>query len=150
MNTRAGLRPTKIWIYCCYPALACLLGAMNALAQNPSVVGQWGSLTPWPSVSIHTHVLNTGQIVFWDYVDAPRTWDPVTTAFGVLPLVGHNPFCGGHCILADGRLLAVGGHVEPGVGLPNASIYDPFLNTWTQQARMNTNRWYPTCTFLSN
>ena len=144
------LCPTKNSIHCSLLALACLASAMSALAQNPAVVGQWGPLTPWPSVSIHTHVLHTGKVLFWDYVDAPRTWNPVTGAFGVLPLVGHNPFCGGHVALADGRIFTAGGHVVPGVGMPNAAIYDPFLNTWTQQALMNDKRWYPTSTLLAN
>src|ERR1051325_8258085 len=131
--------------------LAIAGGGMTALGvTDPALVGQWSTLVSWPSVSIHTHMLPTGKVLFWDYVDAPRSWDPVTEVFGVLPLAGHNPFCGGHAFLADGRLLEVGGHVEPGVGLPNASIYDPFVNTWTQQALMNTNRWYPTATFLAN
>jgi hypothetical protein len=47
-------------------------------------------------------------------------------------------------------LLVAGGHVEPYIGLPYATIYNPFQNTWTRVPNMNDARWYPTNTTLAN
>jgi hypothetical protein len=43
-----------------------------------------------------------------------------------------------------------GGHIQNGVGLPEASTYDPFANIWTSVPDMNAGRWYPTTTTLAN
>lgn len=47
-------------------------------------------------------------------------------------------------------MLVTGGHVVDSVGLPYASIYDPFEDSWTQLANMNAGRWYPSQTTLAN
>ena len=80
----------------------------------------------------------------------PRTWDPatetITNAYpqpGSLALPGYDLFCTGHSFLADGRLFVAGGHITNPVGLPNASIYDPFQNVWTRLPDMIAGRWYP-------
>lgn len=54
-----------------------------------------------------------------------------------------NLFCGGHCFLADGRLLAVGGHWVDSVGLDQACVYDYKSNSFTALPAMNKGRWYP-------
>ena len=59
-------------------------------------------------------------------------------------------FCTGHAFLADGRLFVAGGHIQNGVGLPRASLYNPFSNTWAAAPDMNAGRWYPTVTTLAN
>lgn len=66
-------------------------------------------------------------------------------------------FCADVAMLADGRIMAVGGtayYSEPGSnligyglteleGLKNSRVYNPNNNMWTQAADMNFGRWYP-------
>src|SRR5262249_40178146 len=63
---------------------------------------------------------------------------------------GFNISCSGHTILNNGQIFVAGGHIDIEVGLPNAAIYDPASNSWTQLPNMNDGRWYPTATSLSN
>jgi galactose oxidase len=62
----------------------------------------------------------------------PQSWDPANpSVVSTLARPGWNTFCTGRSLLADGRLFVAGGHIENLVGLANASIYNPFDNTWT-------------------
>ena len=80
----------------------------------------------------------------------PRRWDPADQNLTTLAKPGYDLFCSGHAFLADGRLFVAGGHIQNGVGLPNASLYNPFSNTWAAAPDMNAGRWYPTVTTLAN
>ena len=122
----------------------------RAAAQDARTLGQWSSVQQWPVVSVHSHLLPTGQVMFYPYSDDVHLWDPATGNIFRGPLAGYNLFCTGHSFLADGRLLVTGGHISNEVGLPNTSIYDPFSNTWTRLPEMNAGRWYPTNTTLAN
>ena len=143
----------------------------------PATAGAWSEVTEWPLVAIHTHLLPTGEVMFWDRHDVsdgdpranadereshggageerlgiivPRLWDPVT---GEITLAAEPPFdlfCSGHTFLADGRLLVAGGHVVDNVGLADAAIYDPFDDAWTDLPDMAAARWYPTATTLAD
>ena len=141
-------------------ALAFALGAPVLLSSvpagaQPSQVGQWTTLTQLPFFPVHDHLLPTGKVMIWPG-DAgisgndPRLWDPATQAVTTLPKPGYDLFCTGHAFLADGRLFVAGGHIQNGVGLSKASLYDPFANTWTATPDMNAGRWYPTVTALAN
>jgi len=77
-------------------------------------------------------------------------WDPATGTSTDAPLSPYNIYCSSHVFLADGELLITGGHASSGVGLPDATTYNPFTNTWTLLPDMNTARWYPTSTILGN
>ena len=123
--------------------------APNSHAQ-PDLVGQWGAVQNWPIVSVHSVLLPTGKVMFYPYGDDPYLWDPANSSVTQLPRVGYNIFCTGHSILADGRVLITGGHIENNRGLNDASYYDPFANTWTRLPDMNDGRWYPTSTVLPN
>lgn len=66
-------------------------------------------------------------------------------------------FCGGHTLLADGRIFvgggAFGGTGDAQSGSPFAEIFDPrqYTNStrgWTKVDSMPSNRWYPTCTTM--
>ncbi|MEA2451477.1 MAG: hypothetical protein QOG04_187 [Actinomycetota bacterium] len=66
-------------------------------------------------------------------------------------------FCADVVQLPDGRILAIGGtqyYTEGGAveleGLPNARIFDPETNTWTQTGSMNYGRWYPSTVTLAD
>ena len=119
-------------------------------AQDPSIVGQWSAVQPLPIVAVHAHVLPTGKVLFYPYVDDPRLWDPATGTITSAAQAGYDIFCTGHSFLADGRLLVTGGHIANNVGEPKASIYDPAANSWTRLPDMNAGRWYPSNTTLAN
>jgi len=132
--------------------------------DTPSLSGKWEPVMTWPTVPIHAHLLPTGKVIFWDRHDHtkgwdgdPRLWDPATATFSAVPLPGYDAFCGGHSLMADGRLLVTGGHVpmppalvDSGAGENKASIYDPVKNAWTRLPDMNAGRWYPSNLTLAN
>jgi hypothetical protein len=122
-------------------------------------VGHWGDLIPSQVVPIHAHLLPTGQVMYWDRHDqnagwdgAPRLWHPAsdTITRTAMPEPEYDIFCAGHSFLEDGRLLVTGGHIQDLVGEDEASIYDPFTDTWETQPKMNAGRWYPSNVTLSN
>ncbi len=74
-------------------------------------------------------------------------------------------FCADLEMLADGRIMAVGGtdyYFEPGIdgpialglseleGIKNARIFDPANNSWSKTGDMKNGRWYPSLTTLAN
>ena len=142
------------------PALSVFLLVVSALAfqapaqspEDPALVGQWSPVIDWPVVSVHTHLLPTGDVLFWAYDDSDGfyRWDPATEAVTVAADPVRNVFCSGHSFLPDGSLLISGGHVRDDIGLRSASIYDPFLDSWTNIPDMNAGRWYPSSTTLGN
>src|SRR5688572_8890483 len=102
----------------------CLAASRVGAQTDPTVAGQWTSVAPLPYSSTALHLLPTGMVMF--YGGSPSTgpdtrlWDPATAITSSIPLPAFNVFCSGHTLLADGRLLIVGGHIDPGVGLPNS------------------------------
>ena len=130
-----------------------LLLATSAAAQDPATVGQFSSVTTWPYVATHAHVLPTGQVIWWTQFangDNPYFWDPSTNTNSATVQAGANIFCSGHAFLPDGQLFVAGGHVNNYVGIANAYRYNPFTNSWTRLPDMNNKRWYPTSTTLPN
>ena len=132
----------------------------TAAQADPSVVGRWSLVPDLPFFPVHVHVLPTGKVMIWpgDDLAGPgggsgndvRLWDPVTATTSFLTPPGYDVFCSGHSFLADGRLFVAGGHIQNGVGMANASTYDPFTDLWTRVPDMNAGRWYPTATTLAN
>ncbi len=133
--------------------LACSLVLFGTAASaQPSMVGQWSEVIPWPDNGTHMMLLPTGEVLSWNEVDPDQMnlWDPDTGAFRVAAHPGYNTFCAGHALLSDGTLLVSGGHIDSNQGLKYASIYDPFADSWTRLPDMNAGRWYPTNTALPN
>jgi galactose oxidase len=146
----------------------CLLGvlillsplAISAQQPPPDQVGQWTTLTTLPFFPVHVHLLRTGKVLIWPgdvsgdppgvSGDDPRLWDWTNQSLTTLPQPGYDVFCAGHAFLADGRLFVAGGNISNGVGLPNASLFNPFTITWTAAPDMNAGRGYPTVTTLAN
>jgi galactose oxidase len=136
-------------------------------ANDPKEVGRWNPVFALPNVAIHSHLLPDGKVLFWgrrdhpgDSLDVhectPQVWDPVTRKTTPTPqpkaLDGStiNLFCSGHTILPDGKLLVVGGHINDGNGLNQATVYDYRTGKWTALPIMNAGRWYPSAVTLAD
>jgi hypothetical protein len=140
----------------------------SACRAQTSLKGQWTGVQTWPVEAIHTTLLPTGKVLFWQsWRESVGLWDPATNQFSTAGLTpsNHNIFCSGHAWLADGRLFVAGGHVDNGVGSHRADIYNPFTNRWANAdaavpdvPNMGANnlndlvatgkRWYPSATTL--
>jgi hypothetical protein len=128
-------------------------GSLIAQSADPASVGQWTATKNWPRLAIHAHMLPNGKVLLWPGFtqgDNPTFFDPVAGTFTPATPAGFNIFCTGHTFLPNGDLFVAGGHVAIDVGLPNAAVYDPNANSWTQYPKMWAGRWYPTATALSN
>ncbi|MGH7830350.1 MAG: galactose oxidase-like domain-containing protein, partial [Candidatus Binatia bacterium] len=120
-----------------------------AAAATQDSLGQWSAVMVWPIIAIHAHLLPTGKVMATDGLSI-NLWDPATGNLTTPALPGYDIFCSGHSFLFGGQLLVTGGHIENYTGLPNASLYDPFTDSWTRLPDMNAGRWYPTNTTLGN
>jgi hypothetical protein len=150
--------------------LGWVLSGGAATHGQSSLMGQWTGVQTWPVEAIHTTLLPTGKVMFWQsWNTSTGLWDPATGQFSTPqhPPSNHNIFCSGHAWLADGRLLVAGGHVQNAVGSHRADIYNPFTNSWANRDTavpnvpnmgpdvigdlVNTGkRWYPSATTLGN
>jgi hypothetical protein len=124
---------------------------------TPTLEGTWAVVPDVPVRAWHAAALPTGKIIMWQSGSQMRLFDPETETYGEAFQSPTNKFCSGMSMLADGRLLAVGGHESPTdvdghrdwLGLPSAEIFDPFTETWTAIDDMPGGpRWYPTARTL--
>ena len=99
----------------------------------PSEVGQWGGPIDLPGiVAIHTTLMPNGKVLFFynnpEFGDEARgrvmVWDPATQT-GVRRDVPANIWCAGQVLLADGRVLVVGGNLKYEVGGPARLVQGP-------------------------
>ena len=143
-----------------------------SMLPGPAELGQWSPSFALKNVAIHTHLLPTGQVLYWgrrkefgspvfatlnDHDCQTYLWDPAT---GLSRLTANQPaladgtpvnlFCSGHAFLPDGRLMVVGGHLFDSQGVNQSCIYDPFADKWTAKATMNEGRWYPSAVTLAD
>ena len=135
---------------------------------DPSVVGTWSGGFPLPGiVAIHSTLMPNGKILFFynnpsfgdEDLAKVMVWDPVTKT-GVRRDVPSNIWCAGQTLLADGRVLVVGGNLQyqtaPGTpggsfkGLNEIWLFDPVTETWSQGPNMRHGRWYPTATRMAD
>lgn len=137
-------------------AAACLFSPGAALAANENVVGQWGGLVSLPLVPSSGAVLKNGKVLLWsadgEFSFASNgtvkatLFDPATLAnVRQDATVGHNMFCTGTTLLADGRLLVNGGS-----NAPVTSLYDPDARSFTRVQNMVTPRGYNGNTILAD
>ena len=128
-----------------------------------SQVGQWSGPIGLDVVAIHTTLMPNGKVLFFynnptfgdEALGRVEVWDPATQT-GVRRDVPANIWCGGQVLLADGRVLVVGGNLKYEIGGTGGSfkglnqiwIFDPTTETWTQGPNMQHGRWYPTATKL--
>jgi hypothetical protein len=123
--------------------------------SGPAQVGQWGPLIPLPAVAIHSALLPSGKILLWQgdfavggmqYVLNPQTGQVVQ-----IPNAKADLFCAGQAVLADGRVMVIGGTAtDEGLGVNNITTFDWHNETWGELAPMNFRRWYATGTTLSD
>lgn len=159
---------------------SCLATASYLLHARPSdateaEIGRWSQIYRWPDVAIHLHLLPTspaGAARLLSYsddgvpglrgrragftksylVEIPHGGPPPATSVYVANNV-TNLFCSGHTFLPDGRLLAMGGHIDYNFyGAADINFFnDGSTPYWeTQASAMNAGRWYPSVLSLPN
>ncbi len=118
---------------------------------NLAAVGSWSAPVNLPAVAVNLVLLKNNTLLFYQDGSTPTVWDYTNNTFTSVP-APVDLFCSGHTMLADGRILVVGGYGGSGtqIGIPNAEIFDPANDTWTILPRMAYSRWYPTATTLSD
>ncbi len=124
-------------------------GSMNlqSTTAQPEGVGEWSSVIKLPLRGIHAILLPTGNVMLFTVgpeQPQPFLFAPLNSALQSIDRPGYEIFCSSHNLLADGKLLIIGGRDKVNTaGLPNITLYDPFNNTFTRQKNMNLGRWYP-------
>ena len=140
------------------------VAAAQAPGDDPSQVGEWGPVQPWPVVGIHVALLENGKVLAYDSVgDLPTSsypvhnstratvWDPATGSHTPVNLSGFNIFCSGLAHLADGSLFLPGGNKNAqDDGIVQTHYFDAGTNAWSRGPNMAAERWYPSVTPLSN
>ncbi|MFD7026639.1 discoidin domain-containing protein [Streptomyces sp. NPDC059917] len=124
---------------------------------DPAAHGSWGRITGFPLVPVATAVLPGDKLLAWSAYAVDRFGGSNGyTQTAILDLktgkvtqrridnTGHDMFCPGIVMLADGRVLVTGGS-----NAEKASIYDPATDAWSATASMNIARGYQAMTLLS-
>ncbi|MFG2982269.1 discoidin domain-containing protein [Streptomyces sp. NPDC048258] len=124
---------------------------------SPAVHGTWDRITGFPLVPVATAALPGDKLLAWSAYAVDRFGGSNGyTQTAILDLktgkvtqrridnTGHDMFCPGIAMLADGRVLVTGGS-----NAEKASIYDPATNTWSATTSMNIARGYQAMTLLS-
>nr|WP_246041260.1 discoidin domain-containing protein [Streptomyces cadmiisoli] len=124
---------------------------------DPAVHGSWGRIIGFPLVPVATAVLPGDKMLAWSaYAVDNFGGSNGFTQTAILDLktgkvtqrrvdnTGHDMFCPGIAMLADGRVLVTGGS-----NAEKASIYDPATDEWTETTDMNIPRGYQAMTLLS-
>jgi len=135
--------------------------AVFAIDPLPSeaLTGKWDAAVPWDIVPLHIQLLPTGKLLAWGKHESngsmglPRLWDPAAGPPGTATIVrvGDMLFCAGHTLMADGRVMVSGGHLDDDRGLDVTNIFDPVSESWaTGLPKMAKGRWYPTVTTLAD
>jgi galactose oxidase len=118
----------------------------------------WSPRVAFPLVPVAAANLADGRVIVWssyarfDFgVNRGRTYtaiyDPATGAMTeqLVSNTGHDMFCPGTSMLADGRILVNGGSSSS-----KTSIFNPSTMTWSKSAAMNIPRGYQGTTLLSS
>ncbi|WP_270888966.1 galactose oxidase-like domain-containing protein [Pedococcus sp. 5OH_020] len=124
-------------------------------SADPSLVGSWGPVQAWPEVSIHAALTYTGKVLTFqgDFTTGGQQYllDPTTGATTQVPNAAADLFCAGQAVLADGRILVVGGTATSGgLGITAVTAFNPATQVWQTLAPMHHPRWYPTATTLAD
>ncbi|MCX4721367.1 discoidin domain-containing protein [Streptomyces virginiae] len=125
--------------------------------SSPAVHGSWSRITGFPLVPVATAALPGDKLLAWSAYAVDRFGGSNGyTQTAILDLktgkvtqrridnTGHDMFCPGIAMLADGRVLVTGGS-----NAEKASIYDPATDAWSATTSMNIARGYQAMTLLS-
>ena len=124
--------------------------------EGTGLLGRWLPISEVPVGGWSAALLPTGKVLLFQNGSSMVLFDPVTRQFSAQFSSNTNLFCAGLTLLADGRLLAVGGHEREDaeghfLGLKSAEIFDPWEEKWTRIADMaGGERWYPTAITLAD
>ena len=122
-----------------------------AAAATPDTAGSWSAVLDWGLQAKHMVALPTGNVLVWSTGANASLWDPSTGSLSPTPAVFGDLHCAGQSMLADGRVIVVGGQdVSPHNGTSITSLFDPNTQTWTQGPDMAYLRWYATSTTLAD
>ena len=118
----------------------------------PNGLGKWGPTVDFPLVPVAASIQPfTGKVVVWSSW-SPKTFSAnlgqtVTALYDhlgsktvtqrIVTNTGHDMFCPGISIDANGRTLVTGGDTSQ-----KASIYSPSTDSWSSAANMNIPRGY--------
>jgi hypothetical protein len=125
---------------------------------NKALLGEWGNPFNWTNplnqasvLSIHASLLPDGKVLTWGRSDSQEMlWDPATGAFETITRPA-DLFCSGHALLADGRLIVMGGHSgTDNIGIAVTNIFDYVSKSWSSGPTMRNGRWYPSVLALAN
>jgi hypothetical protein len=113
-------------------------GAWSAPVASGGTVMQHAVLIP-----------GTSSVLFYEDGAGAKILDTNTGAITPEP-AGSNLFCAGQTVLADGRVMVLGGDAagNPQYGSVATNIYDPSNGSFNPAASMHAIRWYPTGTRL--
>ncbi|MFQ5934670.1 MAG: Kelch repeat-containing protein, partial [Dehalococcoidia bacterium] len=101
-------------------------------------------------------LLPTGDVLLFQDGEGMYLYEPGSHTFRHIGSANTDLFCAGLTLMADGKLLAVGGHggEEPFdlfLGLSSAEVFDPWSEVWEQIPDMvGGERWYPTALTLAD
>src|SRR5438132_7142635 len=143
------------------------------LMGQAQTVGQWRTLSnTMPINPIHVALLGNGKVLVvpgsgncppsqsgcpsgQPYGPSNNSgallWDPTSGAITQFS-VSWDMFCNAMALLKDGRALIDGGTIQydPFYGQPQAAVFDPATNTFSNTQSMAHGRWYPTVVTLGD
>ncbi len=133
---------SMIGLFCC---LLVFCGE-GVRAQN-DVAGTWDSPVQLEVDGVHAIVLPNGKVLYLPHREDPisgtttsAVFDPDNPQAVNYVTAARNYFCGGHSMLADGRVLFNGGDYN---ALSSSGYFDFRDETWTIGADTHRPRWYP-------
>jgi galactose oxidase len=134
---------------------------VNLLGPSGVVVlpsrGAFAAPTGFPLVPATAALLPNGRVLTWSSFATDRfggtgqtvtaVYDPIggTVTQRTVTETGHDMFCPGTSITADGRVIVTGGDDSA-----KTSIFEPATNTWTTGARLVVPRGYQSSVTLSD
>jgi Domain of unknown function (DUF1929)/Kelch motif len=131
--------------------------SLSALPAE-AATGEWDQeVVLWDIVPLHLILLPSRKLLAWGREEPgggmgqPRLWDPAQgdPSTAVMKPAGDMLFCAGHALMADGRVMVSGGHIDDDRGLDVTNVFDPSTDSWTSGLpKMAHGRWYPTVTTL--